>query len=72
MATASWQQAVWGKSNVRYVSFVVLGAVVMESVYGTATNFIWESANQGVRSLGVCMLCQCRRCSFLSVCGDAC
>ena len=47
MASSSWQQSLWGKSNVRYVSFVVLGAVVFESVYGSATNFIWESANQG-------------------------
>ena len=47
LSTSSWQQSVWGKSNVRYVSFVVLGAVTIESVYGTVTNGIWESSNQG-------------------------
>ena len=36
------------KSNVRYVSFVVAGAVFMEVTYGAATDAIWEGLNNGV------------------------
>ncbi len=43
------QKNVWGKSNVAYVSYVIIGAIVCEAVYGNVTDSIWESSNQGVR-----------------------
>ena len=36
------------KSNVRYVTFIVAGAVALEVVYGSATDMLWESMNRGV------------------------
>eukprot|EP00936_MAST-01D_sp_MAST-1D-sp1_P000593 g593.t1 len=35
------------KSNVRYVTFIVAGAVALEVVYGSATDMLWESMNRG-------------------------
>ena len=40
---------VWKKSNVMYITYVVVGCVVLEGIYGTVTNKIWDSCNQGVR-----------------------
>ncbi|RYH11940.1 hypothetical protein EON65_38460 [archaeon] len=39
---------VWKKSNVMYITYVVAGCVVLEVVYGTVTNYIWDSYNYGV------------------------
>jgi hypothetical protein len=43
-----WQQAVWRKSTVMYISWVVAGCIVGEIVYGKLTNYLWESNNRGV------------------------
>lgn len=40
---------VWRKSNVLYITYVAAGCVIIEVVYGTLTNFIWDSYNYGVR-----------------------
>ena len=37
------------KSNVRYVTFIVAGAVALEVVYGSVTDMVWENINRGVR-----------------------
>lgn len=39
-------------SNVTYVSYIFVGAVVLEAVYGTVTEGIWNSINKGVRGWG--------------------
>ena len=39
---------VWRKSNIMYITYVVVGCVAIEVVYGAVTNKIWESANSGV------------------------
>ena len=39
---------VWRKSNIFYVTYIFAGCVVIEAVYGTLTNAIWESANRNV------------------------
>jgi hypothetical protein len=39
---------VWRKSNVFYVTYIAAGCVILEVIYGSATNFLWESANRGV------------------------
>eukprot|EP01039_Chlorochromonas_danica_P008474 gene8474-9340_t len=41
------QKTVWKKSNVAYITYVVVGLVAAEFVYGTATNYIWEQYNYG-------------------------
>lgn len=38
------------KNNVTYVGTILLAAVVVEGVYGSVTNAIWESSNRGVRT----------------------
>lgn len=45
---------VWRKSNVFYVTYIFGGCVVVEAIYGTLTNFLWESANQNVM-LAICI-----------------
>ena len=40
---------VWKKSTSLYVTYIVVGCVVLEGVYGTVTSSIWDSANKGVR-----------------------
>jgi len=40
---------VWGKSNIAYITYIVVGCVAIEFVYGGVTTSIWESANKGVR-----------------------
>ena len=40
---------VWRKSNILYITYIVAGCVVIEVVYGSATNAIWEGRNKGVR-----------------------
>ncbi len=39
---------VWRKSNVLYVTYVIVGCIILEGVYGSATNMLWETANRGV------------------------
>lgn len=34
-------------SNASYVTYVVVGAIAFEVVYGKATDFVWESVNRG-------------------------
>lgn len=45
------QTNVWKKSNIAYISYVVIAAVAIEIVYGATTNYLWESYNQGVSHL---------------------
>ena len=39
---------VWRKSNILYISYIVVGCVAIEAVYGTATTALWDSYNRGV------------------------
>jgi hypothetical protein len=39
---------VWKKSNVSYLTYIVVGCVVVEAVYGSVTNYIWDTYNYGV------------------------
>jgi hypothetical protein len=41
------------KSNAKYVTYVVVGAVVLETVYSDLTDSIWESVNKGVSAIAV-------------------
>ena len=41
-------QGIWRKSNILYITYVVVGCVAIEVIYGSVTTRIWESANQGV------------------------
>lgn len=41
-------QNVWKKSNVFYITYIVAGCVIGEAIYGSVTNFIWDSVNYGV------------------------
>ncbi|CAH0515888.1 unnamed protein product [Peronospora belbahrii] len=38
---------VFMKSTPVYVTTVLVAALVMEGVYGSATNYIWEASNRG-------------------------
>mmetsp|Transcript_7427 Transcript_7427/g.6661 ORF Transcript_7427/g.6661 Transcript_7427/m.6661 type:complete len:98 (-) Transcript_7427:52-345(-) len=38
---------VWKKSNALYITYVVIGCVVIEGIYGYATTWVWESSNRG-------------------------
>ena len=49
---------VWRKSNILYITYIVAGCVVIEVVYGSATNAIWEGRNKGVRFSHCCSLCR--------------
>ena len=44
----SLYQGVWRKSNILYITYVVVGCVAIEVVYGSVTTKIWENANAGV------------------------
>lgn len=39
---------VWRKSTILYITYVLSGCIVLEAIYGSVTNFIWESNNKGV------------------------
>ena len=43
---------VWRKSNIFYVTYIFAGCVILELIYGSLTNFVWESANRGVSLSG--------------------
>ena len=47
------QRNVWQKSTTAYITYVLVGCVVAEAVYGTVTNGIWEFANKGVCKLTI-------------------
>mmetsp|Transcript_22895 Transcript_22895/g.38329 ORF Transcript_22895/g.38329 Transcript_22895/m.38329 type:complete len:96 (+) Transcript_22895:115-402(+) len=38
---------VWRKSNVLYITYIVAGCVVLEGIYGSFTNMVWDSYNSG-------------------------
>ena len=38
----------WGKSSAVYFTYIVVGAVTFEVVYGAATDSLWEYFNRGV------------------------
>ena len=38
------------KNNFTYVTYIVVGAIAFEIVYGKFGDFVWETSNQGVRS----------------------
>ena len=40
---------VWKKSNILYITYVVVGCVILEGVYGGVTSSIWNTYNKGVR-----------------------
>jgi len=37
----------FGRSNMRYMTFVLGAAIVVEVVYGGVTDMLWESSNKG-------------------------
>ena len=43
----SLYRGVWRKSNIMYITYVVVGCVAIEVVYGSVTTSIWNNANQG-------------------------
>ena len=45
------QKTIWGKSNMMYITYVLVGALAVELIYGTATNYIWETVNKGVSTI---------------------
>lgn len=46
-------EKVWQKSNIAYITYIVVGCIVLEFVYGSATGFIWDTYNQGVRIIKI-------------------
>lgn len=42
---------VWKKSNILYITYVVVGCVILEGVYGGVTSSIWNSYNKGVSKI---------------------
>jgi len=40
-------KSLWRKSNIMYITYIVVGCVVIEGVYGGVTTSIWESSNRG-------------------------
>jgi hypothetical protein len=38
---------VWKKSNIMYITYIVVGCVAIEVVYGSVTQSIWDNANKG-------------------------
>ena len=41
----------WRKRMANYIAYVLAGCVVMEIVYGKATDYAWDSVNRGVRMI---------------------
>ncbi len=41
------QKNVWGKSNVAYVAYVLVGAIVCQEIFVNVTDSVWEYSNQG-------------------------
>jgi hypothetical protein len=44
----SLYENVWRKSNIAYITYIVVGCVALEGVYGFATNALWDTVNRGV------------------------
>lgn len=44
-------QNVWRKSTGLYVTYLVAGCVVVETIYGGFTNTLWNVTNRGVSCL---------------------
>ena len=44
----AFYQNVWKKSNIMYITYIVIGCVLIEVVYGSVTTAVWDSYNQGV------------------------
>lgn len=44
----AFYENVWKKSNILYITYIVVGCVLIEVVYGTATTAVWDGFNQGV------------------------
>ncbi len=42
---------IWKKSTTSYIAYVVAGCIVVDFVYGTYTDFVWDAINHGVRKL---------------------
>lgn len=49
MSTAGTAYKLVFRRNVTYISYIIGGAIVLEAVYGTVTDGIWNSLNAGVR-----------------------
>jgi hypothetical protein len=52
---------VWRKSTISYITYIVVGCVAIEAVFGNVSQSIWDNANSGVSV--VSMLCK----SFMHV-----
>lgn len=44
----AFYENVWKKSNILYITYIVVGCVLIEVVYGSVTTAVWDSYNQGV------------------------
>lgn len=53
---ATLYQNVWQKSTIMYITYIVVGCVAIEVVYGNVTNKIWEMSNQGVSTLYIIII----------------
>lgn len=38
---------VWRKSTISYITYIVVGCVAIEAIFGNVSQNIWDSANQG-------------------------
>jgi Ubiquinol-cytochrome C reductase, UQCRX/QCR9 like len=45
----AFYENVWKKSNILYITYIVVGCVLIEVVYGSVTTAVWDGYNQGVR-----------------------
>lgn len=39
---------VWRKSNILYITYIIAGCVLLEGIYGSFTNAVWDTYNSGV------------------------
>ena len=44
----AFYENIWKKSNILYITYIVVGCVLIEVVYGSVTTAIWDNYNQGV------------------------
>ena len=47
----AFYENVWKKSNILYITYIVVGCVIIEVVYGSVTTAVWDNYNQGVCTL---------------------
>ena len=38
---------VWKKSTISYITYIIVGCVAIEAIYGSVTQSIWDDANKG-------------------------